>query len=220
MGAELFLAQTEMVFWSCTKKLQAVQAATNCFCRDRRTNLCLPKTGPWMGGSLYTAWVGTINNDLDILPLEGDRKPFPFLQTQFNESHARFSPDVKWIAYVSDESGRAEVYVQSFPASGGKWQISAGGGDQPQWRRDGKELFYLSPDRKIMAVQAETSTAFPGPMPTPRIQTGVNPTTSTNARNNYVVAADGQRFLVNNIVPESASKPITVILNWTAQLKK
>ncbi|HXM51436.1 MAG TPA: protein kinase [Pyrinomonadaceae bacterium] len=169
---------------------------------------------------IYGVGRSTLNNDLDILPLEGDRKPFPFLQTQFNESHARFSPDVKWIAYVSDESGRAEVYVQSFPASGGKWQISAGGGDQPQWRRDGKELFYLSPDRKIMAVQVKTGATFETGVPTPLFQTGVNPTTSTNARNNYVVAADGQRFLVNNIVPESASKPITVILNWTAQLKK
>jgi eukaryotic-like serine/threonine-protein kinase len=158
--------------------------------------------------------------DLWILPLEGDRKPYPYLQTQFNESHARFSPDVKWVAYVSDESGRAEVYVQSFPPSGGKWQISNSGGDQPQWRRDGRELFYLSPDRKIMAAQVKTGTSFETGVPAPLFQTGVNPTTSTNARNNYVVAADGQRFLINNILQESASKTVTVVLNWTAQLKK
>jgi Tol biopolymer transport system component/predicted Ser/Thr protein kinase len=160
------------------------------------------------------------SSDLWILPLEGDLKPYPFLQTQFNESHAKFSPNVKWVAYVSDETGRAEVYVQSFPASGGKWQISIGGGDQPQWRRDGKELFYLSPERKIMAVQVKSGATFEIGVPAPLFQTGVNPTTSTNARNNYVIAADGQRFLVNNVVPETASKPVTVVLNWPVQLKK
>jgi eukaryotic-like serine/threonine-protein kinase len=160
------------------------------------------------------------SRDLWILPLDGDRKPYPFLQTEFNETHARFSPDSKWVAYISDETGRAEVYVQSFPASGGKWQISTGGGDQPQWRRDGKELFYLSPDRKLMAVQVKTGETFENGAPVPLFQTKVFPPVSTGARNNYVVAADGQRFLVNNVVEENASHPITVVLNWTAQLKK
>jgi Tol biopolymer transport system component len=170
---------------------------------------------------IYTAGKRDIeNSDLWILPLEGDRKPYPFLQTQFNEVHPKFSPDVKWVAYASDETGRAEVYVQSFPASGGKLQISAGGGDQPQWRRDGKELFYLGPDRRIMAVQVKTGATLETEVPAPLFQTRVNPTTLTNARNSYVVAADGQRFLVNDVVQETASKPVTVVVNWTAQLKK
>src|SRR5262249_34982768 len=79
--------------------------------------------------------------DLWVLPTFGDRKPFPILQTEFNETHSQISPDGKWIAYTSDETGRAEVFVRSFPVTtAGKWQISTGGGDSPQWRRDGKEL--------------------------------------------------------------------------------
>ena len=90
-----------------------------------------------------------------MLPLFGDGKPTPFLQTEFNDGWAKLSPDGRWIAYVSDESGREQVYVQSFPEHGGKWQISNGGGEQPLWRRDGRELFYLSGDRKLMAVEVK-----------------------------------------------------------------
>src|SRR5262249_38940792 len=83
--------------------------------------------------------------DLWVLPLFGDRKPFPFLQTPFAESGGRFSPDGKWVAYQSNESGRSEVYVQPFPGPGAKFQISTDGGANPLWRRDGKELFFLGP---------------------------------------------------------------------------
>jgi Tol biopolymer transport system component len=79
--------------------------------------------------------------DLWLLPLFGDQKPTPFIQTEFNESQGRFSPDGRWVAYISNESGPFQIYVQSFPSSGGKWQVSTNGGAQPQWRRDGKELF-------------------------------------------------------------------------------
>src|SRR5205814_1046544 len=92
--------------------------------------------------------------------LEGDRKPFPFLQTPFAETLAVFSPDGRWIAYRSDESGNDEVYVQTFPASGGKWPVSTKGGGDPRFRRDGKELFYISSDRKMMAVEVKTGGAF------------------------------------------------------------
>src|SRR5207249_5041905 len=85
--------------------------------------------------------------DLWVLPMFGDRKPFPYVQSDFNEAHAKFSPDGKWVAYGSDEIGRTEIYVRRFPNAGaGKWQVSTGGGDQPYWRADGKELFYLAPD--------------------------------------------------------------------------
>ena len=93
--------------------------------------------------------------DLWVLPTSGDNKPVPYLQTESNEAHARFSPNGKWVAYASDESGRTELYVQSFPAGRGKWQISTSGGDQPSWRRDGKELFYVAPDGKLRAVEIE-----------------------------------------------------------------
>src|SRR5262249_44768368 len=101
---------------------------------------------------VYEAIAGRTKLDLWWLPLDGDRKPVPYLQTESNECHARLSPDGKWLAYVSDETGRAEVYVQRFPTPGNRVLISANGGDQPAWRRDGKELYYLAPDRKLMAV--------------------------------------------------------------------
>src|SRR4030095_16327282 len=81
-----------------------------------------------------------------------DRKPFPYLQAEFDEKHGRFSPNGRWVAYTSNESGRDEVYVQSFPPSGTKFQISADGGSEPQWRKDGTELFYIAEDRTLMAV--------------------------------------------------------------------
>src|SRR5260370_27216602 len=93
--------------------------------------------------------------DLWLLPLFGDQKPFPFLQTEFNERDGRFSPDGRWIAYASDESSTWQVYVHSFPASGGKWLVSTNGGYFPAWRRDGKELFYVSADKKMMAVEVK-----------------------------------------------------------------
>ncbi|HJU61452.1 MAG TPA: protein kinase, partial [Candidatus Binatia bacterium] len=99
-------------------------------------------------------------SDLFVLPLFGDMKPYPVLATEFNETHGRFSPDGRWLAYVSNESGRNEVYVQSFPASGGKWQVSTTGGAQPQWRSDGKELFYMAPDRRLMAVDVRPQQNF------------------------------------------------------------
>jgi eukaryotic-like serine/threonine-protein kinase len=101
---------------------------------------------------LYHRYDPKSDVDVWVLPLEGDRKPFPFLQTPFRENEGRFSPDGRWIAYRSNESGRPEVYVQTFPAGGGKWQVSTSGGLLPQWRGDGREVFYTSTDRKLMAV--------------------------------------------------------------------
>ena len=101
---------------------------------------------------LYAQLNPTTNADLYLLPLSGERKPEPFLQTKFIEAQGRFSPDGRWVAYVSNETGQFEVYVQSFPATGGKLPVSTGGGAQPQWRADGRELYYYTPDRNLMAV--------------------------------------------------------------------
>src|SRR5262249_10268948 len=98
--------------------------------------------------------------DLWVLPLAGERKPAVYLQTPFDETHARFSPDGRFVAYTSNESGRDEVYVQTFPAGGGKWQISTEGGDQAQWRADGRELLFLGLDRKLRAVAVRTERGF------------------------------------------------------------
>src|SRR5262249_2599965 len=101
-----------------------------------------------------------------FLPLFGDRKPIPFQRTRFNESRARFSPNRRWVAYVSDESGRQEVYVQAFDGSGEKRQISTAGGTRPCWRRDGKELFYLDGDNNLMVAPVNTGATFEAGVPT------------------------------------------------------
>jgi Tol biopolymer transport system component len=160
--------------------------------------------------------------DLWYLPLFGDRKPQPYIHSEFNEAHARFSPDGKWVAYGSDEIGRSEIYVRRFPDAGsGKWQISTGGGDQPYWRGDGKELYYLAPNGKIMAVEVNAGDTFDASVPVPLFQTFVIPQGLIGSdRNQYVVTADGQRFLVNSSPAQAIFAPITVVFNWTEMLKK
>jgi Tol biopolymer transport system component len=179
----------------------------------------------WLSGKLGELLIYEMDNpktrfDLWVLPLTGERKPYPFFQTEFNETHAQFSPDGLFVAYVSDESGRAEVYVQSFPASGGKWQISSAGGDQPQWRHDGRELFYIAPNKAIMAVPIASGSSFELGTPVALFDTRVPSGSITGDRNNYVVAAGGQRFLINNLIDEGNTQPITIILNWARDLKQ
>jgi eukaryotic-like serine/threonine-protein kinase len=162
------------------------------------------------------------NVDLWVLPLFGDQKPAPFIQTEFTEVQGRFSPDGRWVAYASNESGPYQIYVQSFPASGGKWQVSTGGGAQPQWRHDGKELFYLAPDRKIMAVDVNGSGPIfvPG-VPKPLFEARFSTLFPGGpGASYYAVTNDGQRFLVNTLAVDSALVPFTVVLNWTAGLKR
>jgi eukaryotic-like serine/threonine-protein kinase len=156
--------------------------------------------------------------DLWLLPTSGNREPVSFLQTDFNEQQAKFSPDGKWIAYTSDVSGRPEVYVQTFPASGGPLRVSTGGGAQPEWRGDGHELFYIASDRKLMAVEVKLGATFEAKAPQPLFSTRV--LTITEFRNHYAVTRDGQRFLVNSLIEETTTNPITVVVNWTAGLKR
>jgi Tol biopolymer transport system component len=173
----------------------------------------------WSPDGRYLAYYRTdpkTQLDLWILPLFGDRKPFPFARSEFNESQGQFSPDGKWLAYVSDEGGTPQIYVQSFPASGGKWQVSTAGGSQPRWRRDGKELFYVALDRKLMVVPVKIGAAFEAETPRALFETTL-PTTPL--RQVYAAAPDGQRFLLAAPV-EAASSPMTIVENWTAVLKK
>jgi serine/threonine protein kinase/Tol biopolymer transport system component len=168
---------------------------------------------------LYQEQNPKTNYDLWVLPLSGEQKPFPFLQTEFYEAQGRFSPDGKWIAYTSNESGTWQVYVRSFPASGGKWQVSTAGGAQPQWRRDGRELFYISPDRKLMAVEAKgDGSTFEAGVPKALFEVRIPGW--PGPRNYYVAAAAGQRFLVTSLLEEATATPTIVVLNWTADLKK
>jgi serine/threonine-protein kinase len=186
----------------------------------------------------------TTAQDIWVLPLSGERKPpfdmlrtapnarqavpseaegpRPFLQTTFQESTPKFSPDGRWLAYMSDESGRQEIYVQPFPGPGGKWQISTEGGREPMWARNG-ELFYRN-GNQLMVVETRTQA---GSQPifsagTPRMLfEGPYVATGTTATN-YDVTADGQRFLmVKRVAQESAAaNQFNVVLNWFEELKR
>jgi len=153
--------------------------------------------------------------DLWIAPQSGDKKPFPYLQQPYNEFDGVFSPDGRWVAYVSNETGRNEVFVQAFPVSGAKWQISQAGGVDPQWRKDGSELFFGAAGGILMAVPVKTGPSFIPGTPSPMFSL-VGP----QIRRNYAPSADGRRFLVSRPVGEVAAAPITVVVNWREALKK
>jgi len=158
---------------------------------------------------------GALDTDIWALPLDGDRKPFPVLRTRFDERDAQFSPDGKWIAYHSNESGQHEVYVQPFQRQGERVRISTAGGVQPRWRDDGRELFYLTLDSQLVAVpmtfRGEALSVQPGTaVPLFHARLG---SVQDIARHNYIVAAGGQRFLIDTVVERTAA-PISLILNW------
>jgi len=158
-----------------------------------------------------------IGSDIWALPLEGDRKPMPVLQTSFAEEAGQFSPDGNWIAYQSDESGQPEVYVQAFPSSGGRWQVSTSGGRSPRWRADGKELFYATADsQKMMAVEILVAS---GSVKAGTPQELFSTAMSSGITYPYDVTADGQRFLVQELVPQTEPPSLTVVVNWQAGLK-
>jgi Tol biopolymer transport system component len=170
--------------------------------RDGRTLI-------FMNQSKETGW------DVYSLAISGDRKPVPFLKTSFQETLPVLSPDGRFLAYGSNESGRFEVYVQSFPGPGGKWQISTAGGGEPHWRSDGKELYYRTPNQKLMAVGIGTAGGFSAGVPQPllsaRFVTGL-------MRDRFLPTHDSKRFLALLQLGREAMTPTTVVLNWTAGL--
>jgi hypothetical protein len=158
-----------------------------------------------------------------VLPLFGDRKPFPYLQTDFNETNAKLSPNGQWLAYVSDETKRTEVYVQSFPTPGGKWQVSTGGGNLPIWSRNGNELFFIGADRKLMAVDVKSrASKEPTGKDVVTFVPGVPKSlfdTRLGAGAWYDVSKEG-RFLMPTQLEQAAIVPMTVWVNWAAGLKR
>ena len=176
---------------------------------------------------LYTVLTQKTGTDLWALPLDGDKKPFPVLQSAFDEMDAQFSPDGHWIAYESNQSGRSEIFVRPFPQSRGQWQVSTAGGTQPRWRADGKELYYVARDGHLMATpiapSADGQALTPGApvsLFAMRLASGANVTVGTySGRPQYAVARDG-RFLVNLAVDNEATPPIAIVLNWDAPFRK
>jgi eukaryotic-like serine/threonine-protein kinase len=157
--------------------------------------------------------------DLWLLTLP-ELKASLFLKAMSILRDGRFSPDGRWVAYASNETGKWEIYVTSFPEARGKWQVSTGGGEQPRWRGDGKELFYLSSDRKMMAVSVTAGANFDADPPVALFQaTPRQPVTSTD-QSVYDVTRDGQRFLINTPVKQVEAPPMSVVLNWSAKLNR
>src|SRR6185436_15571574 len=150
---------------------------------------------------IYTKGQPEGQRDLWVLPVAGDPEPFPFSQTEFHERGAHFSPDGRFVAYVSDESGAAEVYVKRFEGAGEKWRVSTAGGNNVRWRRDGRELFYVSADGKLMSVAVKSGDAFEAGVPVPLF--------NIDMVSDYDVTADGQRFIVSTGVANVQSKPFT-----------
>jgi hypothetical protein len=140
------------------------------------------------------------------------------LQSSFNEGDGRWSPDGRWLAYTSNESGTWDVYVQPFPALDRKWRISPDGGSQPKWRADGKELYYVGPDQRLMAVPVTADAEFRAGVPAALFQLRMLPFPPTQPRQQYAASGSGERFLVNSFVEPAVPSPVTIVLNWTAAL--
>ncbi len=149
------------------------------------------------------------SNDIWVLPLTGDRQPYPYLRTEASENWAAFSPDGKWVAFSSTVSGRIEVYVSRFPSTGQRWRVSADGGSQARWRRDGSEIFYLAPDRKVIAAAVTTTGdefTLKGYDPLFEIRPPYG------AYHAFDVTGDATRFLVNTLVVSPASPTVVALL--------
>ncbi len=179
-------------------------------------------TTDWSRDGRYLTFTSTgdpkTKADLWVLPLFGDRKPIPFVQTEFNEGNGSFSPDTRWIAYQSDETGKSEIYARLLDGSGGKFQISTNGGNRPLWRTDGKQLFFSSIDRKLkvayLTIGATTLTVDS----TATLFDFESRSISQNTIND--VSYDGKQFLAVVTDSKQTSTPITLVVNWDEELKK
>jgi len=155
--------------------------------------------------------------DLWVVPLFGDRKPFPIVQTAFEEREPEISPDGKWMAYRNNETGRMEVYITAFPGGGAKWQVSTNGGSGAKWRRDSRELFFVDSADNLMAVDVNASGNA--------VRLGVPHTLfqvvgALRQNGLFDVTADGKKFLINSGNQKEGNEHVTLVQNWPADLKK
>ena len=149
-----------------------------------------------------------------------ERVAKPLLQAKWTVRNAQFSPDGRWMAYASNETGSMEIYVSPFPSGNGKWQVSSAGGLEPRWRQDGKELFYVSADGKMMAVAVTTGVSFKAGSPVALFQTYRRQPVSSQDVFSYDVSGDGQRFLIATKVDEANAAPLSILLNWASGMEK
>jgi dipeptidyl aminopeptidase/acylaminoacyl peptidase len=161
----------------------------------------------------YTESNRTTGDDIWLLPLDGSRRPVPYLRTPAQESSPRFSPDGRWIAYCSDESGTNEVYVSPRDDASRRIRLSTGGGRSPRWRRDGRELFYVAPDLRLMAVPVRPGVSLEAGDPAPlfRFESGMF---------NYDASPSGDRFVASTPIIATGDSPLRVVLGWPALVGK
>jgi Tol biopolymer transport system component len=179
----------------------------------------VPNSWTHDGQVISTMQIASGGSDLILVPVNGE-KVVPFLATKAAESTGMISPDNKWVAYASDESGDWEIYVTTYPGAAGKWQISRGGGTEPRWRGDGKEIFYLAPGGVMTAVPVNGDGTFTSGNPTPLFQEHARSPISSTDLFSYDVSKDGNRFLVNRFVKAEHPTPLTIVLNATAERRK
>jgi len=166
------------------------------------------------GSILFETW-GQNHADFYLLPPSGSRKPVLLIKTEFRKNFPNVSSDGRWVAYQSEESGRSEIYVAAFPTFQEKRQVSKGGGSQAKWRKDGRELFYVTVDGKVMSIDVRGGGKLE--TGTPKVLFQV-PFRLEEQEIEYAVTGDGQRFIFGE--PVEASKWLNVVLNWTAGLKR
>lgn len=223
-GSRIFFASNREGTWrlhgeSVTEdSLEAPPDATDDLVLLESTNEVLPQSVSPDGQSLiYVQRSDSTGFDVWLLPLSGAREPGPLLQTIFNETHPQLSPDGRWLAFTSDESGRLEVYVRPVATRGSKWRVSIDGGCQPRWRADGKELFYLH-GRTIWSASIETLPSFRTGPPRALFDTRAGRTSGHDW--DYAPSPDGQRFLFKELAFEASGAPLVVVLDWQAQLPR
>jgi serine/threonine protein kinase len=170
------------------------------------------------GSTIFYEITTATGTDIWALPTTGDRKPRPFLNGAFSEYDPKLSPDGRYLAYVSNESGRDEIYVQSYPDRSEKWQVSTHGGSDPRWAANGREMYYLSPDQQMMSVPVRMTPSFdPG---TPQALFSVRILFPGQQRAHYAVTADGQTFILFTPTASRSLPTTTVVVNWMAEIAK
>jgi eukaryotic-like serine/threonine-protein kinase len=171
---------------------------------------------PLDGGSAFVYRVSAASGNSDIWVKPATGEPRPLVTSPFTENYAEFSPDGRWLAYVSEESGVSDVYVTSFPSGQGKWRVSPNGGTLPRWRADGRELYYVTLAGELMAAEVRAGGAsFDVDVPTLLFPTRA----ARSPGYQYVVSADGSRFLINETLPLASTPSIDIIVNWPSLLK-
>ena len=213
-GKQVIYTANEKLFFSLYRKKADGSGSAEIF-----SDLGTPQQTPWDWSRDGKYVLARKDRELWCISV-ADRQPRPLLQSQSLVRNAQFSPDGKFVAYASSETGNWEVYVSPFPDFGSKWQVSRAGGDEPRWRGDGKELFYLAPDGGLMAVDVKTGTGLEAGSPVALFQTHPRQPLSAMDFFSYDVTADGQKFLVNTKVDTSNSAPLSVILNWSSEMER